>query len=252
MNWQVAIRGEGNTSISVMTMGTGNLDDHFADLAKVYLAPELLGAHTESGPRADVFSLGAIAYHLFTGKPPADNPLDLPEKLRTGDGLRLSEAIDGVGAGLEDSILDGAPRLTWRNASGQHPSSSRTWRWQKPRTGPHPQQLPMSIRASLSPTIRLMAASWWRGAWAAAALRMSFWSGARRNGQRLVLKVAIDETHGYRLRAEAEFIASLHYQNIVHVVDTIKVSGRTGMLMEWAVEQTRQPLSVARHRFLSI
>jgi serine/threonine protein kinase len=64
MNWQVAIRGEGNTSISAMTMGTGNLDDHFADLAKVYLAPESLGAHTESGPRADVFSLGAIAYHL--------------------------------------------------------------------------------------------------------------------------------------------------------------------------------------------
>ena len=138
MNWQVAIRGEGNTSTSALTMGTGNLDDHFADLAKVYLAPESLGAHTESGPRADVFSLGAIAYHLFTGKPSADNPLDLPEKLRTGDGLRLSEAIDGVGAGLEDLVrMSTAPNVA-RLADvlrriADHPAASLAellpWNW---------------------------------------------------------------------------------------------------------------------------
>ena len=59
------------------------------------------------------------------------------------------------------------------------------------------------------------------------------------DGQRLVLKVAIDEIHGDRLRAEAELLASLHHhQNIVQFVDTITVSGRAGMLMEWAGEET--------------
>jgi serine/threonine protein kinase len=59
------------------------------------------------------------------------------------------------------------------------------------------------------------------------------------DGQRLVLKIAIDEIHGDRLRAEAELLASLHHhQNIVQFVDTITVSGRAGMLMEWAGEET--------------
>jgi len=96
MNWQVAIRGEGSASIPVMTLGTRNLDDHFADPAKVYLAPEALGAQTEAGPRADVFSLGAIAYHLFTGKPPADNPLDLPENCGPATGCACPRRLTAL------------------------------------------------------------------------------------------------------------------------------------------------------------
>ncbi len=237
MNWQVAIRGEGNTGTSAVTMGTGNLDDHFADPAKVYLAPESLGAHTESGPRADVFSLGAIAYHLFTGKPPADNPLDLPEKLRTGDGLRLSEAIDGVGAGLEDLVrMSTAPNVAQRIGSAPEfleymalaEAENRPVSLAPANVDPSVAQCDDPLDGGLVVERRLG-----RGSTADVLL-------VRReaDGQRLVLKVAIDEIHGDRLYAEAELIASLHHQNIVHVVDTIKVSGRNGMLMEWAGEQT--------------
>jgi hypothetical protein len=77
--------------------------NHFGDPAKVYLAPEALSGG-EAGAQADVFSLGAIAYHLFTGRPPADSPLDLPAKLREGGGLRLAEAVDGIGSFLQDMV----------------------------------------------------------------------------------------------------------------------------------------------------
>ena len=49
-------------------------------------------------------SLGAIAYHVFAGHAPADNPLDLPTLLREGNGLRLSSAVNGVGAWLEELV----------------------------------------------------------------------------------------------------------------------------------------------------
>ena len=38
-----------------------------------------------------------MGYFLIAGRPPADNPSDLPARLRAGDGLRLSDAKDGVG-----------------------------------------------------------------------------------------------------------------------------------------------------------
>jgi hypothetical protein len=71
MNWQVASRAEGSQTAIPVTSGTRHIDDHFGDPAKVYLAPEALSGG-EAGAQADVFSLGSIAYHLFTGRPPAD------------------------------------------------------------------------------------------------------------------------------------------------------------------------------------
>jgi serine/threonine protein kinase len=55
-------------------------------------------------PSLDVFSLGCIAYQLFSGQPPAESALDLAEKLRVGQGLRLSDVLDGCGARQQDLI----------------------------------------------------------------------------------------------------------------------------------------------------
>jgi serine/threonine protein kinase len=65
----------------------------------IYLAPETTRADPAQGPSLDVFSLGCIAYYLFSGQPPAESVLDLAEKLRVGQGLRLSDVMDGCGAG---------------------------------------------------------------------------------------------------------------------------------------------------------
>src|SRR5262249_36482597 len=56
------------------------------------------------GTYLDVFSLGAIAYHVFTGQPPAQSVAELGEKLRAAHGLQLSAVIDGVGVALNDLV----------------------------------------------------------------------------------------------------------------------------------------------------
>ena len=74
MNWQVASRIGGTSAGGAATSGTQHVEDHLADPAKVYLAPEAVADGDEGAARADVFSLGAIAYHILSGRAARDQP----------------------------------------------------------------------------------------------------------------------------------------------------------------------------------
>ncbi len=235
MNWQVASRAEGSQTAIPVTSGTRNIDDHFGDPAKVYLAPEALSGG-EAGAQADVFSLGAIAYHLFTGRPPADSPLELPAKLREGGGLRLAEAVDGIGTFLEDLVrASTAPVVRDRIASAgeflEYLALAETdARAQDSTTTVDPS---IAKRDDQLEGGFVVVRKLGRGGTADALL-------VRRNGEddELVLKVAVDETHGDRLQAEAAVLRRLHHQNIVRIIDTLTVSGRAAILMEKAGDRT--------------
>lgn len=47
----------------------------------VYLAPEVISTGEFDAARIDIFSLRAIAYHLFFGEPPAGSREELQQKL---------------------------------------------------------------------------------------------------------------------------------------------------------------------------
>ena len=86
------------------TVGTQHVEDYLEDPAKVFLAPEALWDGAPAGPYLDVFSLGAIAWQVFTGEPPAISASELQQKLRAGNGLRISDVLDGTGRALQDLI----------------------------------------------------------------------------------------------------------------------------------------------------
>jgi serine/threonine protein kinase len=86
------------------TPAFSHVEDHLADPAKVYRAPEAAADGDEGAARIDVFSLGAIAYHILSGRPPVASPLDLPSRLREGNGLLLSGAMNGAGRWLEEMV----------------------------------------------------------------------------------------------------------------------------------------------------
>ena len=70
----------------------------------LYMAPEAIAGMAFDAPKLDLFSLGAIAYHVFSGRAPATSIEELHQKCRLGHGLRISEVMDGAGRELQDLI----------------------------------------------------------------------------------------------------------------------------------------------------
>src|SRR5262249_18138297 len=83
---------------------TSHVDDLIGDAGSAYLAPEALLPLEGPGEHVDGFSLGAVAYHVFAGGPPAAARLELAEKLRASRGLRISDALNGAARSLQDLV----------------------------------------------------------------------------------------------------------------------------------------------------
>ena len=101
-NWQTALRLSGSSSSGVS--GTVHVDSLVDDNSGAYIAPEAISDPEIANEAADVFSLGAIAFRLFSGQPPAANQLELTQALSEHDGLRLSASCDGVAESLDTLI----------------------------------------------------------------------------------------------------------------------------------------------------
>jgi len=68
------------------------------------MSPEAISDSRKVTEASDVFSLGAVAFHLFGFRPPATNPTELAKILRQQKGLSISSVLDGAGAKLEELI----------------------------------------------------------------------------------------------------------------------------------------------------
>lgn len=73
-------------------------------LQSSFLAPEGISDPENVGEALDLFSLGAISYHIFSGQPPASSELELNQKLGEGRGLLISSVMDGTGKELQELI----------------------------------------------------------------------------------------------------------------------------------------------------
>lgn len=78
--------------------------DRLLDQDMVYLAPETYPQADGQETAMDVFSLGAISWLIFTGKPPARNAVELNEKLRRHAGLMLSQVLGGMVVSLQEMV----------------------------------------------------------------------------------------------------------------------------------------------------
>ncbi len=239
MNWQTASRNVGESASSDTihrTTGTRHVEDYVEDPGLVYLAPETTRADPALGASLDVFSLGCLAYQLFSGEPPADSVLSLAEKLRAGQGLRLSDVVDGCGVRQQELIqFATCPDVLARYDSVQGFLDDLD-RVEDELTTPDPEA---TVDPSVATThdrleggftvIKRMG----RGSSSDALL-------VRKDGsdEEFVLKVACDVAHNDRLAAEGEVLARLHHQNIVAYRETLTVAGRTAVLMKSAGPQT--------------
>jgi serine/threonine protein kinase len=102
-NWQTAAREFASSSSHPLT-ATQHIDELVEGSATAYMAPEALTDPECRGEQLDVFGLGAIAWHLFTGQPPAASFVELQERLREGKGLQIASVLNGAGRELSQLI----------------------------------------------------------------------------------------------------------------------------------------------------
>ena len=239
MNWQLASRNVGDSASPNTvhrTTGTRHVEDYVEDPGLIYLAPETTRADPAQGPSLDVFSLGCIAYTIFSGKPPAESVLDLADKLRVGQGLRLSDTMDGCGVRQQELVqFATCPDLLARYDSIQGFLDDLD-RVEDELTTPDPEA---TVDPSVATTGDRLEGGFTvvkrvgRGSSSDVLLVCRDGSDEEHN-----LKVACDVAHNDRLVAEGDVLARLHHQNIVAHRETLTVAGRTALLLKSAGAKT--------------
>lgn len=236
MNWQTASREAANLDTVHRTTGTRHVEDYVEDPGLVYLAPETTRADTTHGPSLDVFSLGAIAYHVFSGQPPAGSVLELTEKLRIGQGLRLSDVMDGCGMRLQELIQFATSPDVMARYDVVQGFLDDLVKVEDELTSPDPE-------TTVDPSIAGQGDRLEGGF--TVVKRMGRGSSSDvllvredESQEELILKVACDLAHNERLVAEGDVLAGLRHQNIVEYRRTLKVADRTALLMRSAGPKT--------------
>lgn len=230
-NWSTATRiFESDTQqLSVLS--------HLTYLVREEAGPYVaLEAHQgqSDGVQMDVFSLGAIAYHLFTGFKPAESDLELQDKLSHGKGLQVTDALNGaspemqylvqyathpnVGSRIDsvEEFLELLDKLeqSLAHAEGERPAS--------PTEAQPDQQLNDDIRV-----IKRL------GKGASSVVFLVDYQGHER-----VLKLAVTPDHNARLLQEANTLASLRHQAIVGYHHQIELDGHVGLMIDYADQGT--------------
>lgn len=112
LNWQTGARISASDSGSAVTQVSKTLHagQLIEDSSQVFIAPEALAGNADGGTELDSFSLGALAYLLFTGKPPANSVTELQQKLKDSlsGGLNITEAMDGAVDSLVEIVRNTA------------------------------------------------------------------------------------------------------------------------------------------------
>lgn len=234
-NWQTAARRELDTGAAgPVTEGASRLGPLVDDAALVYLAPEAVTDRATSGEPIDVFSLGAIAWRLFTGVPPASSLVEMTARLQNEQGLRISSVLDGASESLQDLVRRAThPEVTARldSVGGFLEQLERfedeiTQPVEQPRTDPVDARPKDELAHGLVVKRRLG-----RGSTALALL-------VERDGREQVLKVALSPDRNDRLETEAAVLRDLRHQNVVELYDVLRFGDRVGLLMARAGDAT--------------
>lgn len=199
-----------------------------------YLALEAHSAVDADAVYLDIFSLGAIAYLLFTGKPPAQNDLELQDKLSRGTGLQITDDINGAGQNLQDLIQYATHPDVGSRIGSIDEFLDYLHEVEDEITRPDNQRFSNPTEAAPGDLFDgglLIKKRLGRGASSVAFV-------VEHEGQERVLKLAIDAEHNKRLRVEGETLHKLRHQAIIAHYDTREFLGHTGLVIDYANEGT--------------
>lgn len=242
-NWTVGSReGVGTTSAAGRTVvptisATSHVEQLIEETSSVFMAPEAMrGEEQGDGEHLDIFSLGALAFYLFSGKTPAETPFDLANRVRDDNGLQLSSVLDGANEHLQLLIqFSTAPLVSDRPASVDEFLQLLT-EFERDIANP-------SAEDAEDPTEAKAGSKLGHGLSVIKRIGSGSTSVAllvRRDadGSEFVLKVARDYDQNERLRAEAETLRALRHTHVVEFYGVLEFGERVGLLLQKAGDLT--------------
>jgi serine/threonine protein kinase len=238
-NWQVGrVLATGSSSGSPASRSSTLHPSQYSDESTLYyLAPEsFLDPHGHD-PMADVFSLGSIAFHIFSGRPPAASATELNQILTEHKGLPLGATLDGATPLLQEVIREAtAPDLLLRTETASD-FLARLDAVEEELTRPPQESYADPLDAKPGETIPhgLKVLRRLGGGSGAVALLV------QRNEEILVLKYAREPKYNDRITKEFQIASDLRHELIVGVKDSLTFpGGNNGFLMEYAGEWDRK------------
>jgi len=240
-DWQTAARevGEGPTAESVLE-GTADASVLVGSDTRFYQAPEIGRVYRPDHVRADVFSLGAIAYVVFGGELPDPGEfVSHRARLISEGGMRMSPSDGVIPVAAVDLVYD-----TTRADRGQRIADLDTFI-------AHLAEVEDAARDPSTPRSGAEPAGAEPGVVFADRWRLVRELGSGSTSQALlvedmanddahrVLKVARSPDHESSLLAEAKTLAALDHPCIVRLVmGPIDIDGRTALITERAGDMT--------------
>jgi serine/threonine protein kinase len=237
-HWQAGVRElatrltRNPTETSGSTLGT-DLTERLDAAEQVYLAPEAFSVENPDGTAMDVFSLGALAFLLLAGQPPASDLTEREAMLAAHQSLALDAAVDGLPDKLVMLVAFATDPVPARRATVRELLDLLDEALDD-LTAPEPAVPEPDATASADPLAAhqgdILDGGWHvirrlgSGSTAVALL-------CRRSGssEPEVLKVAKDEQHAERLRDEARALEQLRHPGIVELAGVERVGGRTAL-----------------------
>ncbi|MDA8370763.1 MAG: BREX system serine/threonine kinase PglW [Nocardiopsaceae bacterium] len=241
-DWQVAARrGAAFTSGGHTTHQSGTrhlgarvLADHVEAAAQAYLAPEFPAF--DGDPRAlDMFGLGALAYLIFTGRPPGADRYAVSEQIRAHGELTPAAVNDDV-----TPVMDTLVREATRREPGERTRSPRDFLRRIDEVEEYLTR-PDAVTDPLKAVKGQEVVDGWtvksvlgKGATSRALL-------VERDGAERVFKVAVNQTGAVqKLNAEAAQLKGLRNHRIVAMIgdEPLAIGEHTALQLELAGELT--------------
>ena len=232
-NWQVGAKLQ--TSVTAQVT---EVEDLVESHALVYMSPEAVADPRRVSEASDIFSLGAIAYHLFTSRPPAGSLSEQMAILREQKGLSVSAVMDGAGVKLEEFIKWSTHPDALTRIGSVDDFLVLLDEVEDELTAPDQSAIVDPLLAKRKDRLDqgyVVKSVLGQGATARALL-------VTKDGEEFALKVALTEDDNLRLTEEGKALKKIQSEFVIQIFDTIEIAGKTILVLQVAGEE-----SLAKH-----